>query len=333
MAPVSPTFRCLSRLNLMHIPLKVNTIILGDERSSNFIKGVPFGVLPPGATALKTLYLINSGAPGDRMIDISVQSRTTHIITDSEDSELDDMTETTEMLVVPAVDPFKIVQRISYRQGLDSWSEYYPGDELSHVCRFALAPPEDDAAETPIPSPGNYRILWRRVQKGGTFGCLSSTSIPIPALQPPIEGLIALLRIPSLATLHVPIPLSLTVRNHHPTRSANIVVHLELDASDGFIVAGLRSGRLPLLMPGDEEKFTWKLIPIECGHVKIPQIKVVDKRPIFTGGTEPTADMVTKGEMVKIVDVRLAPSPTLTEGSSQPDLDLGDRIGTVLVLP
>ncbi|KAG6806134.1 hypothetical protein H0H87_003104, partial [Tephrocybe sp. NHM501043] len=81
-------------------------------------------------------------------------------------------------------------------------------------------------------------------------------------------------------------------------------------------------------MPGDEEKFTWKLIPIECGHVKIPQIKVVDKRPIFTGGTEPTADMVTKGEMVKIVDVRLAPSPTLTEGSSQPDLDLGDRIGT-----
>ncbi|KAG6866197.1 hypothetical protein C0991_007222 [Blastosporella zonata] len=374
---------------------KVNTIILGDERSSNFIKGVPFGVLAPGENAVKTLYLISSGAPGDRVVDISVQSRAPNSVPDPAAPELDDMTETTKMLVVSTVDPLKIVQTISYRRGLDSWpgladlntfdgerwnpimtsealvhsvikctgpsslqvesvtlerqeservkfiecsadigtalqSEFYPGDELSHICRIALAPSEDDENETPIPISGSYSILWRRVQKDGNLGSLTSTMIFLPALQPPVEGLIALLSIPSPATLHVPIPLSLTVRNYHPTRSANIVVHLELDASDGFIVAGLRSGRLPVLMPGDEEKFSWMLIPVECGRVKIPQIKVVDKRPIFTGGTEPTSDMITKGEMVKIVDVRLAP-PSAHAAGEQPDL--GGEIGTVLVLP
>ncbi|KAG6920032.1 hypothetical protein DXG01_010100 [Tephrocybe rancida] len=374
----------------------VNTIILGDERSSNFIKGVPFGVISPGDNAVKTLYLANSGAAGDRVVDISVQSRATDSVVDPAEPELDDMTETTRMLVVPTVDPLRFVQTISYRRGLDPWpgladlntfdgdrwnpirtsealvntriecagpsslqvesitferqeherakfiecsadsagaspSEYYPGDEISHVCRLALASPEDDDDETLVPSSGNYRIMWRRLQKDGTFGSLSSTTISLPALQPPIEGLVALLSIPSPATLHVPIPLSLTIRNYHPSRSANVVVTLELDASDGFIVAGLRNGRLPILMPGDEEKFTWKLIPIECGHVKLPHIKVVDKRPIFTGGTEPTADMVTKGEMVKIVDVRLA--PPLLPSSGQPAPNLQGEIGTVLVLP
>ncbi|KAG6813748.1 hypothetical protein H0H92_007700 [Tricholoma furcatifolium] len=358
----------------------------GDERSSNFIKGVSFGVLAPGATAVKTLYLVSAGAPGDRVVDMSIQSRATpSIAVESAESETGDITETTRVLVVPTVDPFKVVQTISYRRSLDPWpglanlgtfdgdkwnpirtcealintriecvgpspvqveaitfekrenertrfigssvddtdtsaSEYHPGDELSQACRFALSASEDDDSHVPIPSPGTYHITWRRIHKDGTLSSQSSTTASLPPLQPPIEGLIALLSIPSPATLHRPIPLTLTIRNHHATRSANVVVQLELEPSDGFIVAGLRSGRLPILMPGDEETFTWKLIPIECGHVKIPQIKVIDKRPIFTGGTEPTADMVTKGEIVKIVDVRLAPSLKVTDG--QPELSL-----------
>ena len=57
-----------------------------------------------------------------------------------------------------------------------------------------------------------------------------------------------------------------------------MAVTLELDASDAFIVAGLRNGRLPILLPGSEEKLAWILIPVECGDVKVPRIKAIDVR-------------------------------------------------------
>ncbi|KAF5372683.1 hypothetical protein D9615_009870 [Tricholomella constricta] len=91
-----------------------NTIILGDECSTNFIKGVPFGVLAPGVSAVKTLYLVNTGAPGDRVIDISVQSRSTEAEADPAEPEGQDLTETLSTLVIPTVDPIKVSQTISF---------------------------------------------------------------------------------------------------------------------------------------------------------------------------------------------------------------------------
>jgi len=135
-------------------------------------------------------------------------------------------------------------------------SDYDPGDELAHVCRITLASAEKDEDERPIRSTGNYHIKWHRIWKNGDHGSLSTTVIPLPALQPPVEGLLALLSVPPAATLHVPISLTLTVRNYHPSRSANVIIQLELDASDGFVIAGLRSGRIPILMPGEEERLT-----------------------------------------------------------------------------
>ncbi|KAF5386217.1 hypothetical protein D9615_002311 [Tricholomella constricta] len=365
-----------------------NTIILGDERSTNFIKGVPFGVLAPGISAVKTLYLVNTGAPGDRVVDISVQSRSTEAEADSAEPECQDLTETLRTLVIPTVDPIKVSQTISYTRGLAEWpgladlntfdgniwnysrtsealvrttfesagpsavqdhecakivdcssdhtedslSDYFPGDELSHIARIVLAPSDVEDGES-ITNTGSYHVNWRRIWKNGDRGPLATTVVPMPALRPPVEGLLALLSVPPAATLHVPISLILTIRNYHPSRSANVVVQLELDASDTFIVAGLRSGRVPILMPGEEEKLTWKLIPIECGHAKIPRIKVIDRRPVFTGGAEPTSEMVTKGELVKIVDVRFDQRPAHTTGTKN-DVDLDDgALGTILVLP
>ncbi|KAG6837812.1 hypothetical protein H0H93_016180 [Arthromyces matolae] len=362
-----------------------NTIIMDDERSSNFIKGIPFGLLAPGDRAEKILYLVPSGASGDRVVDISIQSKATH--STAIEPEEDDITETTRMLVISTSDPLKATQTISYRHSLGAWpgladlttfdgdtwnairtsealvetrlecagplplqerggmqvidcsvdidetlsAEYYPGDEFSYMARFALSPAEDGEDDKVIPSPGTYRVSWRRIGKNGSLGSLTSTVIPLPALHRPDEGLIALLSIPSPATLHRPIPLTLTIRNYHATRSANILVQLELDASDGFIVAGLRSGRLPILMPGTEEQFVWNLIPIECGHIRIPQIKVIDKRPTFTGVSEPTADMVSKGEVVKIVNVRLGTPSSVRATSGESSTAHGDNLGTVLM--
>lgn len=80
-------------------------------------------------------------------------------------------------------------------------------------------------------------------------------------------------------------------------------MHLETDTTDSFVVAGLRSGRIPILLPGAEESLVWKLIPVECGFVRVPHIRVLDRR-------RDPQDLATiagdsrGGEIVRIVDVR-----------------------------
>ena len=56
----------------------VNFIDLEGQRSSALIKGVAFGVLQPGDSVRKTLRLTSTGAGGERVLDISVQSRVPH---------------------------------------------------------------------------------------------------------------------------------------------------------------------------------------------------------------------------------------------------------------
>lgn len=129
---------------------------------------------------------------------------------------------------------------------------------------------------------------------------------------------------PPAANLHVPVSLTLTVRNYHPSRSANVTAQLDPAASGGFVVAGLRSGRLPLLMPKTEEKLTWRLIPVECGHVRIPCVTLTDSRGTFTG-TNADTELEMKGESVKIIHVWLHQQGEQVELSK-------DR-QTILVLP
>lgn len=126
----------------------------------------------------------------------------------------------------------------------------------------------------------------------------------------------------------------LTTRNNHPSRTAAITVHLEPDASDGFVVAGLRSGRVPMLLPETEATLFWKLIPVECGFVKVPKIKVLDRRKaIIPPGQEspispPETGSDADGDIVKLVDVRW-------DGRSEKGEEaraVGD-IGSILVVP
>lgn len=118
--------------------------------------------------------------------------------------------------------------------------------------------------------------------------------------------------------------LTLMIRNYHPSRSANITAQLDLETSSGFVVAGLRSGRLPLLMPKTEEKLTWRLIPVECGHVRIPSVTLTDSRGPFAG-TNADAEPELKGESVKIIHV------WLHQQGEQVELSKDRR--TILVLP
>ncbi|KAK0494835.1 Gryzun, putative trafficking through golgi-domain-containing protein [Armillaria luteobubalina] len=383
----------------------VNSITLDNERSSGLIKGISFGVLVPGVSSIKTLNLSNTGGAGDRMIDISIQSRVVSRYDSNEDlskSEMEDVSEILQTLTVPTAKALNVAYDVAYRRPLverlgladlrrfeeDFWdegetgealvtlrlecagpwalelqkvvlerqnndaakvleassdmydeedfsTEYIPGDELSGSCRISL---QGDAQQA-IPGPGTYLVQWRRIHNDGTRGSTSTSVFPLPSLRPPRDGLIGLLQISPVARLHEGLPLTLTIRNNHPTRSASCTVHVEPEPSDGFIVAGLRSGRLPILLPGAEEKILWNLIPVECGYVKLPTIRVIDHRKLINNMGENEVE----GQAVKIVDVRLdrrkesvvvesneteeATKPTNHESNSQ------EVWGAVLVLP
>ncbi|KAI0687431.1 Gryzun, putative trafficking through golgi-domain-containing protein [Cytidiella melzeri] len=384
---------------------------------SNLIKGVQFGKLAPGVSAVRTLYLCGSVAAGDRVIDLSIQSHNTAYSLASANSQtphspsltLTDTGETLRTLVVPTVDPIAVDFSVNYRRsscaqpGLgdlttydaDYWdesaggiavvrttwtctgphgikvesaklsrgdgmfarvtnclldidasdllTEWLPGDQFSDEACISFAP-DDNSAGVPIAGPGVYEISWRRILAGNEYGPLSKSIFQLPQLQPPEDGLVALLDVPTSAKLHVPVPIRLVVRNRRPTRSANIVVQVEFDATDGFILAGLRAGRIPILLPGNEEVLTWNAVPIECGYARLPRIKVTDRRQHVGSqpGSAPEAHTTaTEGEYVHVIDMRSDEQSAANADGPQTSTNLAKRANdgrsiaaiTILVLP
>ncbi|KAF8963658.1 Gryzun, putative trafficking through golgi-domain-containing protein [Flammula alnicola] len=401
----------------------VNWIVVEDQRSSSLIKGIHLGIVGPGISVTKTMHLFNTGAGGDRMVDVSIQTST--IVDDDDDSKEEeeeeeeihqastrDTMEHLKMLVIPTVNPIQVTQSVAYRRALDPWSgladlqtfdesfwdhrrggealvtvsmacvgpsslriesvdldrrdnqhakiidsstevidenmsefpaEYIGGDEFCASCRISFALEDDqDVTQDALEGPGRYVVTWCRVLQNGEHGSKATSYFPLPPLRPPMDDLVALLDVPPKATLHVPVSLALTIRNYHPTRSANVTVHLEPDSLEAFVVSGIRNGRVPILLPGSEEKLVWRMIPIECGYVKLPRIKVIDRRkaiPVSQSSGEPVvASDASAGDLVKVVDLR---HDTRQDVSTRTDSESvhGDEVeqwegpGTILVLP
>lgn len=84
---------------------KVNIIRIDDEQSQSLIKGVTLGTVTPGETVLKTLYVKNTGGMGDRVVDISIQSRS---------PVAQDTSEVLRTLSVPTVAPMKVEYGVKY---------------------------------------------------------------------------------------------------------------------------------------------------------------------------------------------------------------------------
>ncbi|KAI0724685.1 Gryzun, putative trafficking through golgi-domain-containing protein [Fomitopsis betulina] len=209
----------------------------------------------------------------------------------------------------------------------DFITEWLAGDEFCDRCRVSLAVRDDVPEGQDIPAPGTYELTWRRILPDGGHSTPASTRFSLPTLRPPRDGLVALLDVPPTAKLHTPFILRLIVRNRQPTRSANVVVHLETDNNDAFIVAGLRNGRLPIILPGGEETLLWKLVPIECGFVRIPRIRVSDRR------TDPGAPIDEPHDRnVNIVDVRADERGGLQEDGTVEEVGLAGQ-PVILVLP
>ncbi|KAL4248314.1 hypothetical protein ABKN59_006671 [Abortiporus biennis] len=388
----------------------VSYITFDSEQSAALIKGISCGTLSPGGKVSKTLNLGTSGAPGDRMLDISVQSRSTSISAKLSESTPADTGETLRTLVVSVIDPINVAYDVVYKRSSkpqrsiadletyegDYWDDgdggvahvvskfscaapsgvhvesvkltrednsqakitsclldsdtgdliedWLCGDEFCDRCQISIAPDDDYSKEDFIAGPGTYEITWKRILPEGAYGTSATSYYRLPSLQPPPESLIALMDVPTTATMHQPFGIQLTVRNRHPSRSAYVVVQLEPEATDAFVVAGLRNGRLPILLPGCEEVIRWNLIPVECGFVKIPKIKVMNRRKVIdqqaharvTGGI--TGEDPAPEEPVEIVDIRwddrsvvAASSDAGTTGSGAVNRYICEAV--VLVLP
>ncbi|KZV68255.1 hypothetical protein PENSPDRAFT_25100 [Peniophora sp. CONT] len=336
----------------------VNTIRIDEERSSGLVKDISLGQIPPNSTSSKTIYLHNTGAPGPRILDVSIRSYVSHRETDS--------AETLRILSVPVSAPVKVKHDVRYvrsrkrvpkltdlsaydadfwddglggeafvsvgfgcegphgievesvwlvreegpnarvvgcsldADGSDLVSEWLPGDEFAAITRVSMMVEEDSDPSEPIPGPGYYELKWKRLQQDDATTCTSI--FKLPSLIPPRDGLIALLSLPASAKLHASAPAELTVRNLHNSRTADVHISLETDATDGLLVAGPRISRIPALLPGQEIRLAWSLLPLECGRIRAPRIRVVDRRKRMVDGVMPAVE--DEGVLVRVVDLR-----------------------------
>ncbi|KZV82442.1 hypothetical protein EXIGLDRAFT_843706 [Exidia glandulosa HHB12029] len=338
-------------------------IRLGDQKSSALLKGVPCGILGPGEKMRHTLTLSSTRAGGDRVLDISVQSRAVtgdeeEIVAAEADGDeslrLEDhegaKADTNEMLhtlVVPTIPPFDCSWTVSYARPLQSMREpadmaaYEPdafesdvaanlmltctvpgpwdvelksvqldhsnlgssraqscsselddfpfvlqsGDSYSATVSMALSRLLQGGPEPPL---GAVRCSWRRASSDDV-SATSSTLIPLPFLNPPGDDLVAFVDPPSTAHLHVPFTLRLVVQNRHHSRTADLA--LQLEPSDNFVVSGMRSGRVPLLIAGAQDEMLFNFIPLACGVLKLPTLKLLDKRSaVPAAATDPYGD-------------------------------------------
>ena len=108
---------------------------MDDQKSTSLIKAVACGTLAPGVSLLKKLYVTNTGTPGDRVVDISVQSQS-HITPQLPSSPTSpstpaspsnapaiDRTETLRTITVEAVCPLGVEHTVVYRRPMRAQPE------------------------------------------------------------------------------------------------------------------------------------------------------------------------------------------------------------------
>ncbi|KAI0034857.1 Gryzun, putative trafficking through golgi-domain-containing protein, partial [Vararia minispora EC-137] len=189
----------------------------------------------------------------------------------------------------------KVVHCTMDKDELTLGPEWFPGDEFAAVARVSMMLEDEAGSEDAIAGPGHYELVWRRINPDGTHGPLSTSNFALPPLTPPRPGLLALLTLPASARLHVATHAHLLLRNLRAERTADISVSLEADpAGEPFLVAGARNARVPTLMPGTEVRLSWILVPLECGYVRAPRVRVVDRR----------GEGENEGIVVRVIDTR-----------------------------
>ncbi|KAB5589557.1 Glutathione transferase omega-1 [Ceratobasidium theobromae] len=121
---------------------------------------------------------------------------------------------------------------------------------------------------------GSFIIKWKRVGASDDLA-VSTSMIRVPAFEDPEEGLITRIQLPPYATLHQPFPLHVTIENH-TQRTGDITVNLE--TSESFVCAGPRTAQVGALLPGTCTDVYLDVVPLSCGYVKPPRVRIEDRR-------------------------------------------------------
>jgi len=144
-----------------------------------------------------------------------------------------------------------------------------------------------------------------RANKGEPERPFTTTLLSLPDLTPPTFGLTVLIDPPATTKLHKLFTLDVRIRNNDPHRSADLSFTLE--PAEGFVTAGLRSGVLPLLLPGTEEYLSFNLVPVSVGNVKLPLFKLQQaskEESAPRSEFEANARVTSNADIVPVVDKR-----------------------------
>lgn len=147
-----------------------------------------------------------------------------------------------------------------------------------------------------------WRLIWSRVPSS-----IPHTTIIPFSLPPSTSSLrttnqtdltLTLTHSPS-ASLHQPFDLSLTLTNHHPTRSYKLV--LTLDSDPYFTIAGTRRLSIPFLLPGQTREWGClaRLVPQSVGRLKVPNVGVRVMDPQGAAGEGTTLALMNSHDVKK----------------------------------
>ncbi|SPO30612.1 uncharacterized protein UTRI_05229 [Ustilago trichophora] len=129
-----------------------------------------------------------------------------------------------------------------------------------------------------------WRLTWNRLSPSCPNPSLNRTLIPITPSNPSLPlattspshsaALTLTLTYPLHTHLHNPFDLTLTIHNHHPSRTFSLI--LTLDSDDSFTLAATRRLSIPFLLPKQTRTFSnlARLVPLSIGHFAIPNLGV-----------------------------------------------------------
>ncbi|GJJ08598.1 hypothetical protein Clacol_002817 [Clathrus columnatus] len=315
----------------------VNRIHFEAFSSTALIKGVACGTLHPGEYVQKILYIHNTGRPGERILDISVQA--SPICANEEGTPVAHSNETLRTVAIPTVAPFNILCDTLYRHRrrpslLPFDLGTYTPSMVEIVCealvkviitnmglsrlvifridnvfdstsspkaRLESTSMNVDEGVFPLGSftivdmltPNSASMTHTQYTLGllsvkmtiligrsrlidGSPGNTATTDVSIPPFAAQPDSVHAVLELPATGILHVPFIAILRILNQHPWKTFD--GYFQLEPSDHFVVSGLRSGALPLVVGGCEERIPFKLIPVSCGIIQLPAFQITDRR-------------------------------------------------------
>jgi len=105
----------------------------------------------------------------------------------------------------------------------------------------------------------------------------------------------------------MPVKCSLSLHNTNSQSTAR--VQLRAEQNDSFIIDGLRQGVLPIMVPEAVIVLEFVLIPLACGSLSIPDIRVWDIREYVKEGEQSAEEQL--GREIRVVDSR---KPEETQG-------------------